>query len=120
MSRLSPPFAVGGALLLLLGNLSSSFSDVAVKLLEGGVSAFQYMFIRQLLSVLLLFPLWLRLTPPQQQAIGNCSITLIRSHLVLAGSGFVMVALTWLPLATANALFYAAPLLMLPPFSLAA
>lgn len=111
MSRLSP-FAVG-ALLLLLGNLSSSFSDVAVKLLEGGVSAFQYMFIRQLLSVLLLFPLWLRLTP-QQQAIGNCSITLIRSHLVLAGSGFVMVALTWLPLATANALFYAAPLLMLP------
>lgn len=111
MSRLSP-FAAG-VLLLLLGNLSSSFSDVAVKLLEGGVSAFQYMFIRQLLSVLLLFPLWLRLTP-QQQAIGNAAVTLIRSHLVLAGSGFVMVALTWLPLATANALFYAAPLVMLP------
>lgn len=111
MSKLSP-FAAG-VLLLLLGNLSSSFSDVAVKLLEGGISAFQYMFIRQLFSVLLLLPLWLRLTP-QQQAIGNSTITLIRSHLVLAGSGFVMVALTWLPLATANALFYAAPLLMLP------
>lgn len=111
MNKLSP-FAAG-ALLLLLGNLSASFSDVAVKLLEGGISAFQYMFIRQLLSVLLLFPLWLRLTP-RQQAVGNYGITLVRSHLVLAGSGFVMVALTWLPLATANALFYAAPLLMLP------
>ncbi|WP_407676613.1 DMT family transporter [Photobacterium obscurum] len=106
------PFAAG-ALLLLLGNLSSSFSDVAVKLLEGGVSAFQYMFIRQLFSVLLLLPLWLKLSP-QQQAIGNRTVTFIRSHLVLAGSGLVMIALTWLPLATANALFYAAPLLMLP------
>ncbi len=53
----------------MLGNLSSSLSDVAVKLLEGGISAFQYMFIRQLLSVLFVLPLWLKLAPAQR-AIG--------------------------------------------------
>lgn len=111
MAKLSP--VAVGVLFLLLGNLSSSLSDVAVKLLEGGISAFQYMFIRQLLSVVIVLPFWLKL-PPAKRAIGNTSVTIIRAHLVLAGSGLVMVALTWLPLATANALFYAAPLLMLP------
>lgn len=102
-----------GIAILIFGNLSSSLSDVAVKLLNGSVSAFQYMFIRQLLSVILITPLWLRL-PPVQRDIGHWKINAIRAHLVLAGSGMLLIALTYLPLATANALFYAAPLLMLP------
>ena len=102
-----------GIAILICGNLSSSLSDVAVKLLDGSVSAFQYMFIRQLLSVILIAPLWLRLTPAQRD-IGHWKINAIRAHLVLAGSGMLLIALTYLPLATANALFYAAPLLMLP------
>ncbi len=102
-----------GIAILICGNLSSSLSDVAVKLLNGSVSAFQYMFIRQLLSVLLITPLWLRL-PTAQRDIGHWKINAIRAHLVLAGSGMLLIALTYLPLATANALFYAAPLLMLP------
>lgn len=102
-----------GIAILICGNLSSSLSDVAVKLLNGSVSAFQYMFIRQLLSVILITPLWLRL-PPAKLDIGHWKINALRAHLVLAGSGMLLIALTYLPLATANALFYAAPLLMLP------
>lgn len=100
-------------LFLVVGNLSASLSDVAVKLLNGGISPFQYMFVRQLFCVLLMLPFWLRASSSQRQ-LGCYKIPLARAHLVLAGSGFVMMALTYLPLATANAIFYAAPLLMLP------
>lgn len=43
-------------ILLILGNLLASLSDVAVKVLDGGVSPFQYIFLRQLISLALLFP----------------------------------------------------------------
>ncbi|OHU90571.1 MULTISPECIES: DMT family transporter [Pseudoalteromonas] len=98
---------------LVAGNLSASLSDVAVKLLSGGISPFQYMFVRQLLCVLLLLPFWLK-APVNKRQLGSIKVTLFRSHLMLAGSGLLMVALTYLPLATANAVFYTAPLIMLP------
>ena len=47
-------------LLLVIGNLAASLSDVAVKLIEGGISPFQYMFVRQLASLLLILPFYLR------------------------------------------------------------
>ncbi|MCK6263108.1 DMT family transporter [Vibrio sp. ZSDE26] len=102
-----------GLLLLVLGNLAASLSDVAVKLLDGGVSPFQYIFLRQLITLLVIIPFWLRLEP-SKRAITNPRITLFRSKLVLVGSSCMIVAITHLPLATANAIFYAAPLLMLP------
>ncbi|MBA5762679.1 DMT family transporter [Vibrio sp. 404] len=99
--------------LLVAGNLAASLSDVAVKLLEGDISSFQYVFVRQSLSVLLLLPLWLRL-PATERALSAPGIIAIRAVLIMIGSGCMMVAITHLPLATANAVFYAAPLLMLP------
>lgn len=102
-----------GIVLLILGNLSASLSDVAVKLLNGGISPFQYMFIRQLICVLLLLPFWLKASVKERQ-LGSIKVTLVRAHLMLAGSGFLMIALTYLPLTTANAVFYTAPLIMLP------
>ncbi|SDJ45636.1 Permease of the drug/metabolite transporter (DMT) superfamily [Ferrimonas sediminum] len=104
------PLALG---LLVLGNLLASVSDVAVKLLEGGISPYQYIFIRQVLATLLVTP-WLLRLPKGRRHLHSPGITLIRAQLVLVGSGCMMVAVTYLPLATANALFYAAPLLMLP------
>ncbi|WP_462154246.1 DMT family transporter [Pseudoalteromonas piscicida] len=98
---------------LIAGNLSASLSDVAVKLLNGGVSPIQYVFIRQWLCVLFLLPFWLK-APVNKRKLGNVKVTLLRSHLMLAGSGCLMVALTYLPLTTANAIFYTAPLIMLP------
>ncbi|MEF1171030.1 DMT family transporter [Vibrio sinaloensis] len=100
-------------LLLVLGNFAASVSDIAVKLLDGDVPTFQYVFIRQLFSLLLIWPLWHR-QPKKERALISWKLQLLRAHLILMGSGCMVIAITHLPLATANAVFYAAPLLMLP------
>ncbi|WP_434527745.1 DMT family transporter [Vibrio sp. K4] len=99
--------------LLVIGNLAASLSDVAVKLIEGGISPFQYMFVRQLASLLLILPFYFK-QQPNKRSLKQAPITILRAHLILIGSGCMMVAVTHLPLATANAVFYAAPILMLP------
>ncbi|NNN45632.1 MULTISPECIES: DMT family transporter [unclassified Vibrio] len=99
--------------LLILGNLAASLSDVSVKMLHGDVGPFQYMFLRQFISFTAILPLWWR-QPRAQRALHNPGITALRGHLVLMGSGCMLMAVTYLPLATANAVFYASPLLMLP------
>ncbi|WP_159657116.1 DMT family transporter [Vibrio atypicus] len=100
-------------LLLVFGNFTASLSDVAVKLLNGDVPTFQYVLLRQLLSLALIFPLWFR-QKPSARKLYRPGLNLFRAHLILIGSGCMVVAITHLPLATANAVFYAAPLLMLP------
>ncbi|OLQ86710.1 multidrug transporter [Vibrio ponticus] len=100
-------------LLLVVGNLAASLSDVAVKLLNGEISSFQYVFMRQLLSVLIILPLWWK-QPASQRALTAPGVIGIRAVLIMLGSGCMMIAITHLPLATANAVFYAAPLIMLP------
>jgi drug/metabolite transporter (DMT)-like permease len=100
-------------LLLVFGNFTASLSDVAVKLLNGDVPIFQYVLLRQLLSLALIFPLWFR-QKPNARKLYRLGLNLFRAHLILIGSGCMVVAITHLPLATANAVFYAAPLLMLP------
>lgn len=99
--------------LLVAANLLASFSDVSLKILNGEVPTFQYVFIRQLLSVIMLLPFWLKL-PVAKRLQGCCKITFWRAQLILMGSACAMVAITFLPLATANAMFYVGPLLMLP------
>ncbi|MGF1724765.1 DMT family transporter [Photobacterium nomapromontoriensis] len=100
-------------LLLVLANLLASFSDVSLKMLNGEVPTFQYVFIRQAISLIILLPLWLRL--PKTTRIKGCSIiTFWRAQLILLGSACAMVAITHLTLATANAIFYVGPLLVLP------
>ncbi|EGR4156522.1 DMT family transporter [Vibrio cholerae] len=99
--------------LLVLGNLAASLSDVAVKMLQGEVVPFQYMFLRQLFAFALIWPVW-RKQPKALRQLHDPKVTLIRAHLVLLGAGCMVVAISYLPLATANAVFYAAPLLMLP------
>ncbi|AJR08156.1 EamA/RhaT family transporter [Photobacterium gaetbulicola] len=99
--------------LLVAANLLASFSDVSLKILNGEVPTFQYVFIRQLLSVIMLLPFWLAL-PREKRHQGCCKIAFWRAQLILMGSACAMIAITFLPLATANAMFYVGPLLMLP------
>ncbi|NOI77728.1 DMT family transporter [Vibrio coralliilyticus] len=99
--------------LLIAGNLTASLSDVMVKLLDGSVSPFQYIFIRQLISVAVIYPLWRKETQATRQ-LRLPGLNIFRAHLVLIGSGCMVVAITHMTLASANAVFYAAPLLMLP------
>jgi len=105
--------AVGiGILYLVLGNMVAVFSDALVKVLEPDQPIFQFVFFRQLSAAILLMP-WLlwswRRNPPVA-----IKWHLLRAHIWAVGVCLMVVALTRLPLATANALFYAAPLMMVP------
>lgn len=118
MQRIRARMAADGQLLaillLVLGNLMISFGDVLVKLLgQTGTNPYQYVFLRFLLTSLLLLPFWWRL-PRARRGLGQWKIHLLRGHLLLMGSACVFVSLIYLPLATANAVFYAAPLMTLP------
>ena len=114
MARMTADRQILAILLLILGNLTISFGDVVVKLLgQTEVTAYQYIALRFLLTSLLLLPFWLRLAP-EKKGLGQWKIHLIRGHLLLFGSICVFISLVYLPLATANAVFYAAPLMTLP------
>ncbi|MFW7524047.1 DMT family transporter [Vibrio ostreicida] len=110
---MKPPSQAIALWLLVAGNLAASLSDVMVKLLDGSVSPFQYIFIRQLISLVIIFPFWLRQGASSRQ-LSSPIINLGRAHLIIIGSGCMVVAITHMTLASANAVFYAAPLLMLP------
>ncbi|CAM4126026.1 DMT family transporter [Vibrio neonatus] len=100
-------------LLLVFANFLASLSDVSLKVLNGEVPTFQYVFIRQVMSLLIIAPLWWRL-PKAERMQGCGKINFWRAQFILIGSGCAMVAITHLTLATANAMFYVAPLMMLP------
>jgi len=103
---------VGGAILLLvIGNAMALVSDVLIKLLETGTPIFQFAFLRSLLTLLCLLPFVGQLN--RQALFAGFRIHAIRAHIHLAGTALMVVALTQLPLATANALFYAAPILVM-------
>lgn len=98
---------------LIFGNLLASLSDVAVKLLNNEVSVYQYVFLRQLIAALVIAPIyWVNRNSHTTHF--DWKIPAIRAHLIIVGAGCMVVAITHLPLATANAVFYAGPLLMLP------
>ncbi|NLS14543.1 DMT family transporter [Vibrio sp. SM6] len=100
-------------LLLVAANFVASLSDVSLKMLNGEVPTFQYVLIRQCISLILLLPFWLRLAPTTRK-MGCDWISFWRAQFILVGSASAMVAITHLPLATANAIFYVGPLLVLP------
>ena len=113
-SRLAADRQLLAILLLVLGNLMISVGDVLVKMLgQTEVTPYQYVALRFLITVILLFPFWWRL-PRAKKGWGEWKIHLIRGHLLLVGSACVFITLIYLPLATANAVFYAAPLMTLP------
>jgi drug/metabolite transporter (DMT)-like permease len=100
-------------LLLVFANLLASLSDVSLKVLNGEVPTFEYVFIRQFISLFFILPFWLRL-PKEKYKDGCCMITFWRAQFIVGGSACAMIAITHLTLATANAMFYVAPLMMLP------
>ncbi len=97
--------------LLVAGNLLAIASDVVVKGLGPQVPVFQFVFMRSLASLALMAPFLGQLD--RRRLSEGFRIHLIRAHLALLGIGCMVIALNALPLATANALFYAAPLLVL-------
>ncbi|AOY89548.1 hypothetical protein BKP64_15985 [Marinobacter salinus] len=98
-------------LLLVVGNAMALISDVFIKLLEPGAPVFQFAFLRCLLTLLMLLPLWPQID--RSRFFEGLGIHFVRAHIHLAGLICMVVALMSLPLATANAVFYAAPILVM-------
>lgn len=103
---------VGGAILLLvIGNAMALVSDIFIKLLEPDTPVFQFTFLRSLLTLACLLPLAGQIS--RQSLFAGFRLHALRAHIHLAGTLLMVVALTQLPLATANAVFYAAPILVM-------
>ncbi|MDK9556108.1 DMT family transporter [Marinobacter sp. M216] len=98
-------------LLLVIGNAMALISDVFIKLLEPGASVFQFAFLRCFLTLLMLLPLWQQVD--RSRLFEGLGTHFIRAHIHLVGILCMVVALVSLPLATANAVFYAAPILVM-------
>lgn len=95
---------------LTLGNLFATFSDVLIKVLGHSGGIYQYLLLRQLFLLFLISPFWLRQTH-SAKGPGNIKVQGLRAVLGNIGGAGAVVALLYLPLATANVIFYAAPLI---------
>jgi drug/metabolite transporter (DMT)-like permease len=98
-------------LLLVVGNFLAIISDSIIKWQGGDVAIFQFVLIRVLCTVLMLLPFVALID--RRRLFAGTKIHLIRAHVGLAGVLCMIVALNNLPLATANAVFYAAPVLVM-------
>jgi drug/metabolite transporter (DMT)-like permease len=108
-----PKISVGSAMtLLVIGNLIAVFSDALIKTLSQEVAVYQFVLFRQISAVTILLPLCFFAT--KAPLLPGLKWHILRGHIWLLGAIFMVFAISAMPLATANAIFYAAPLLMLP------
>lgn len=98
-------------LLLVIGNALALISDVFIKFLQADAPVFQYAFLRCVITLALLLPFWRQLDTGNLFAGGR--LHFIRGHVHLVGIVCMVYALIALPLATANAVFYAAPIMVM-------
>lgn len=98
-------------LLLVLGNAMALISDVFIKLMEPGAPIFQFAFLRCLITLVFLVPLARKID--LNNLFAGIKVHAVRAHIHLVGLLCMIVALSNLPLATANAVFYAAPILVM-------
>jgi len=97
--------------LLIVGNALAVISDVFVKVMGSGAPVFQFIFIRSLITLALLLPLYRHFN--LNRPFEGLGVHALRSHMHLIGIACMVVALTSLPLATANAVFYVSPIFVM-------
>ncbi|KFZ28195.1 membrane protein [Pseudidiomarina atlantica] len=95
--------------MLVLGNNVAILSDSLIKLLDGYETPFQFAFMRQISALLVLVPLLMLMKKSLRPR--QIKWHFVRAHVWFLSSLFMVLSLTTLPLATANAIFYAAPLI---------
>jgi drug/metabolite transporter (DMT)-like permease len=98
-------------LLLVIGNAMALISDVFIKLMEPGAPIFQFAFLRCVITLILLLPLASQVN--RKHLFTGLKVHAARAHIHLVGLLCMVIALANLPLATANAVFYAAPILVM-------
>lgn len=98
-------------LLLVAGNFMAIIADVIVKIMGSEVPIFQHIFVRTLIIMALLSPLYRQFD--WQTPLAGLRIHLLRALFNFVCMFAIITALTLLPLATANAVFYLAPILVM-------
>jgi drug/metabolite transporter (DMT)-like permease len=98
-------------LLLVIGNFMALVSDVFIKTMGAEAPVFQYTFLRCLLTILMLLPFWRQID--FTRFLEGFAAHSLRAHIQLGGIACIVTALGTLPLATANSIFYASPLLVM-------
>ncbi|NKF52198.1 DMT family transporter [Shewanella sp. WXL01] len=96
--------------LLILGNVFSALYDVSVKWLPDGADAASFLLVRQCLSVLMVLPFWLA---SKNTATKHFKLHFFRSNLGCIGAVCFIMGLMMLPLATASALFFSGPIMIM-------
>lgn len=97
--------------LLVAGNFMAIIADVFVKIMGSDAPIFQHMFVRTLIIIVLLSTLYRQLD--WQTPLAGVGFHLLRALFNAIGMFAIITALTILPLATANAVFYLAPILVM-------
>ena len=101
----------GAIVLLIVGNFLALLSDTLIKWQGGDIPIFQFVLMRKLCALAMLLPLWRQFD--REAPFAGTALHLLRAHLGMIGMTCMVIALTTLPLATANAIFYAAPVLIM-------
>jgi len=107
MSGSTPQSAI---ILLVLGNFLAILSDVVIKAGGTDIPVFQFVLMRTVLTLSCLLLFWRKIHWTRMGQ--SWGVHVVRAHAHLVGIACMVVALSTLPLATANAIFYAAPLLV--------
>ncbi|WP_220764994.1 MULTISPECIES: DMT family transporter [unclassified Shewanella] len=95
--------------ILVFGNLFSALYDVSIKWMPEGSNAATFLLIRQILSVLMLLPLWVYGKRPTTQ---HLKVHFFRSNTGALGAVCLIMGLMSLPIATVSSLFFSAPLMI--------
>ena len=98
-------------LLLVAGNFMAIIADVLVKIMGPEAPVFQHIFVRTLVILALLGCLSRQFD--WQTPLAGFRFHLLRAIFNFIGMSAIITALTLLPLATANAVFYLAPILVM-------
>jgi len=103
---------IGSAILILVfGNLFATFCDVFIKLAGGSVPIFQFTFMRLVMICLVLAPIALKHI--SSDCLAGFKLHFLRGNLWVLAGVLLVVSLSELSLATANAVFYIAPILII-------
>ncbi len=101
--------------ILVLGSFFATLCDVFIKMAGADVAIFQFTFLRAVFMCLILSPIALVqfLRSSRVSAMQGLKLHFIRGNLWVLAALLLVVSLAELPLATANAVFYTAPIFIM-------
>jgi len=102
-------------LILVLGSFFATLCDVFIKMADVDVAIFQFTFFRAVFMCLILFPIAVHryLNSDRSTAILGLKLHFIRGNMWVLAGVLLTISLAELPLATANAVFYTAPIFIM-------